>query len=121
MIGLFFLVLVIWLAVIAFVIASMCKVFTKAGQPGWACIVPIYNCYILLKIADKPGWWLVLMLIPVVNVVVAIITLIAVAQRFGKSAGFAVGLIFLPFIFYPILGFGDAQYLPPTVVAPAVA
>ncbi|MGD0785595.1 MAG: DUF5684 domain-containing protein [Sedimentisphaerales bacterium] len=98
------------LAIIIFMIVSMWKVFEKAGQPGWASIIPIYNCYILLKIASKPGWWLILMFIPLVNLVIAFITYLGIAENFGKSTGFAVGLFFLPFIFFPILAFGDAQY-----------
>lgn len=100
----------IYFALIIFVIASLWRVFTKAGQPGWAVIIPIYNAYILLKIAGKPGWWLLLMLIPVVNFIVAILVYVGVAERFGKGAGFAIGLIFLSFIFIPILAFGDAEY-----------
>ena len=102
----------ILLAVIVFIIASMWKVFAKAGQPGWAAIVPIYNIFVLLKIACKPGWWLILFFIPVVNLVVAIITTVAVARNFGKGTGFAVGMILLPIVFYPMLAFGDAQYAP---------
>jgi Family of unknown function (DUF5684) len=86
------------------------KVFTKAGQPGWASIIPIVNIYFLCKVAGRPGWWLILFLIPCVNFVMFIVIALDVAKRFGKSGGFAVGLIFLPFIFYPILGFGSAQY-----------
>jgi hypothetical protein len=85
-------------------------VFTKAGKPGWAAIVPIYNLVVLLEIAGKPLWWIVLFLIPLVNIIMCIIVSIAVAKNFGKSAGFGVGLGLLGFIFYPILGFGDAQY-----------
>jgi Family of unknown function (DUF5684) len=89
------------------------KVFTKAGHPGWACLVPIYNIYILLKIAGRPGWWLILFLIPIVNFVISIIVSIDVAGSFGKSTLFGLGLAFLPFIFYLILGFGDAKYIGP--------
>jgi hypothetical protein len=110
-----------WLALVVLVVAGMWKAFVKAGQPGWAVLIPIYNMYVLLKAAGKPGWWLLLMLIPIVGVVFAIIAVVAFAGRFGKGGGFAVGLIFLPFIFYPILGFGDAQYSPPIPVAPATA
>jgi hypothetical protein len=99
------------LAIIVLVIASFWKVFTKAGQPGWAAIVPIYNAYILLKIAGRPGWWLLLYFIPLVNLVIAILVSIDVAKAFGKGGGFGVGLLFLSFIFYPILGFGDAAYV----------
>lgn len=103
--------LIIWLAVVLLIVASLWKVFTKAGKPGWACLVPIYNLIVLLEIAGKPAWWIVLFLIPLVNLVVCILTCISLAQNFGKSTGFAMGLIFLPFIFYPVLGFGDAQYM----------
>jgi len=98
------------LAIIVLMIVSMWQIFTKAGQPAWASIIPFYNLYILLKIAAKPGWWLILFLIPLVNLVFAFLLCLAVAEKFGKSTGFAVGMFFLPFIFYPILAFSDAQY-----------
>jgi hypothetical protein len=100
----------IGLAVLVLFIVSMWKVFTKAGQPGWACIIPIYNLYILLKIAGKPGWWLLLFLIPIVNLVILIIVAIDIAKNFGKGTGFGIGLAFLGFIFYPILAFSEARY-----------
>ncbi len=93
-------------------IAAMWKVYTKAGQPGWAVLIPFYNIYVMLKIADKPGWWLILFFIPLVNIVMMIIVSLALAANFGKGAGFGIGLVFLPFIFYPILGFGGAYYQP---------
>jgi hypothetical protein len=93
------------------VIAGIWKVFTKAGEPGWASIVPIYNAIVLLKIAGKPVWWIVLLLIPGVNIVIAFMVMIDLAHNFGKSTGFGVGLTLLGFIFFPILGFGDARYL----------
>ena len=102
--------IIIPLALVIFIIAALWKVFVKAGHPGWATIVPIYNAYILLKIAGKPGWWLVLFFIPLVSIVVAILVSIDVAKAFGKGAGFGLGLAFLGVIFYPILGFGDAEY-----------
>ena len=92
------------------VIAGLWKVFTKAGEPGWASIVPIYNVIVLLRIADKPWWWILLLLIPIVNIVISIIVSIEIAHNFGKGTGFGLGLAFLGVIFYPILGFGDAQY-----------
>lgn len=103
--------LVMW-ALAIFMIVSMWKVFTKAGKPGWAAIVPIYNCIVMLQIAGKPGWWVLLMLIPVVNLVIAILAMIGLAANFGKGGGFVVGLILLPIVFVPILAFGDAQYRP---------
>ncbi len=99
-----------WLLFIVVTIIGMWKVFEKAGQPGWGCIIPIYNAYLAVTIAGKPWWWLLLFFIPFVNIVIAILVAMGVAQNFGKSGAFAVGLIFLPFIFYPILGFGDATY-----------
>ena len=101
---------IVWLAIIVVVIAGFWKVFVKAGHPGWAAIIPIYNIYILLKIAGRPGWWLLLFLIPIVSFVIAIIVAIDVAKAFGKGTGFGVGLALLSPIFYPILGFGDAVY-----------
>jgi len=109
-VGLFFLFIQLGIAVA--MIAALWRIFTKAGQPGWACLIPIYNVYILLKIAGKPGWWLILFLIPIVNIVVAILVALAVAENFGKSGGFVIGMVLLPMIFYPILAFGDAQYSP---------
>jgi hypothetical protein len=94
-------------------IASMWKVFAKAGQPGWAAIVPIYNLIILLQISGKPSWWLVLFLIPLVNFAALILVAISLAKSFGKTTGFGLGLAFLGFVFYPILGFGSAQYMGP--------
>src|SRR5476651_1177903 len=76
-------------------IAGMWKVFAKAGQPGWAAIIPIYNFIILLKIGGKPLWWIILMFIPIANLVVLIILSIAVAGKFGKGTGFGLGLAFL--------------------------
>ena len=104
---------IIGLAIGILMIVSVWKVFSKAGQPGWASIIPIYNVYVLCKIAGRPGWWLLLMLIPLVNFIIIIILCIDIAKSFGKGVGFGIGLIFLPFIFYPILGFGSAQYRGP--------
>ena len=103
---------IIWLAVCVFLIAALWIVFTKAGHPGWAAIVPIYNAIILLKIAGKPVWWIILFLIPFVNFVIAILVSLAIAKNFGKSTGFGIGLVFLGFIFYPMLAWGDAKYSP---------
>ena len=98
------------IAVLVLLIAGMWRVFQKAGKPGWAAIIPIYNIIVLLQITGKPIWWLILYFIPFVNVVVLVLVCIALARRFGKSVAFAIGLALLPFIFYPILGFGDATY-----------
>jgi len=98
------------LGVMLVVIAGVWKTFVKARQPGWACLVPFYNVWVMLKIADRPGWWIILLFIPLVNLVVAVMVSISLANRFGKGTGFGLGLAFLGVIFYPILGFGDAKY-----------
>jgi hypothetical protein len=95
-------------------IVAMWKVFTKAGQPGWASIIPIYNVYIWCKIVGRPGWWVILLFIPFVNFIIAIILCIDLAKSFGKGVGFGLGLAFLGIIFFPILGFGSAQYQGPS-------
>ena len=95
-------------------IVAMWKVFTKAGQPGWASIIPIYNLYIWCKIVGRQWWWILLMLIPFVNFIVCIILCIDLAKSFGKGVGFGIGLALLGIIFFPILGFGSAQYQGPT-------
>jgi hypothetical protein len=104
---------VIWLARALLLVIGFWKIFEKAGQPGWAAIVPILNFYFLCKVAGRPGWWVILIFIPIVSLVISIMVWLDIAKAFGKGAGFAVGLIFLPFIFVPILGFGEAQYQGP--------
>jgi uncharacterized membrane protein YhaH (DUF805 family) len=107
-------VLLIYLAIIVVAIAAMWRIYKKAGQPGWAAIVPVYNLYVQLKIVGRPGWWLLLFLIPLVNLVVAIIISIDMAKSFGKSTLFGVvGLFLFSFIGYLMLGFGSAQYVGP--------
>jgi hypothetical protein len=103
---------IVWLAVVILAIAGMWKTFSKAGKPGWGVIIPIYNIVLLLQIAGKPIWWLILLFIPLVNIIVGLNISIEVAKNFGKGTGFGLGLGLLGFIFYPILGFGDAKYQP---------
>jgi len=109
------------LAIVVIVIIGLWKVFVKAGQPGWGCIVPIYNLYCLVKIAGKEWWWLLLYCVPFVNIVIGILVAIGISRNFGKGGAFAAGLIFLPFIFYPILGFGAATYGGETGTPPVMA
>ena len=109
MCGCGFFAIVIGLAVAAL---SFWKLFEKAGKPGWASIVPIYNTIVLIEIAGRPLWWIVLYLIPCVNLVVHFIVCIDVARKFGQEAIFGVGMGFFPYIFGPILGFGSARYNP---------
>ena len=102
-----------WMAIIVVIIVAWWKVFEKAGKPGWAAIIPIYNVIVILEIVGKPIWWLVLLLIPFVNIVILIIVYHELSKSFGKDALFTIGLILLGIIFVPILGFGDAQYIGP--------
>lgn len=102
--------LVLWVVVAIIWIAAMWKVFTKAGEPGWAAIVPIYNYVVLDRIAGRPTWWILLWLF--ISPIPYIVVSFDIAKRFGKGAGFAIGLILLPFIFYPMLAWGDARYSP---------
>ena len=107
-------ILFIFVIAIVFLIgASMWTIFTKAGHPGWAAIIPIYNMIILLKIVGKPTWWILLFLIPIVNYVFIIWTYNMLSKSFGKEEGFTVGLILLGIVFFPILAFGDSKYLGP--------
>ena len=105
------------IAVTVLVVASMWKIFSKAGQPGWAAIIPIYNFIVWCKIVGRPAWWVLLLLIcfPIFYIILCI----DLAKSFGKGVGFAVGLILLSVIFFPILGFGSATYQGPSV-APKV-
>ena len=94
-------------------ILGMWQVFEKAGEPGWGAIIPIYNAYLLCKIAGRPVWWVILAIIPIVNLVWVVLGLLIsldIARAFGKSDGFGLGLWLLGFVFYPLLGFSDARY-----------
>ena len=95
------------------VLAAQWKIFSKAGEAGWKCLIPFYNAYISVKIADGNGWKFLLYLIPIVNIVFAIMVTFRLAKAFGKGGGFAVGLLLLPEIFYLILGFGADAYVGP--------
>lgn len=106
-------IIFIYLAIAIVLIAAQWKIFTKAGQPGWAVLIPFYGTYVLLKIVGKPGWWLLLLFIPLVNIIFAIWTLNMLSKSFGKDEGFTIALIFLGVIFFPVLGFGSSQYIGP--------
>jgi len=110
-------ILLIQLAIAVVVIASLWKVFVKAGKPGWAAIIPIYYVIVLLEICGRPIWWVLLLLIPCVNIVVAVFVMIDLAKSFGKDALFGIGLWLLGFIFFPILGFGSSQYRGPAATS----
>lgn len=101
---------IFYFALLIFMIVVQWKIFVKAGKPGWGCIIPIYNNLLQLQIAGRPWWWILLFLIPGVNIVIGIIMIFNIANAFGKGIGFGFGMLFLPIIFYPILAFGDAEY-----------
>jgi hypothetical protein len=113
--GLFVLVLVLVCVVVLLVLlGAMWKIFTKAGKPGWACLIPIYNYFMYCEITGRPTWWIVLYLIGIGGLILPF----DLAKCFGKSTGFAVGMLLFPYVFYPMLGYGDARYLG-QAVAPA--
>jgi hypothetical protein len=99
-----------FLLLLVLIIASFWKVFTKAGEAGWQSIIPLYNMYVLVKISGKPWWWFLLLFVPLVNIIIAILVQIALAERFDKGALFGLGLAFLGFIFYPLLAFDKSTY-----------
>lgn len=103
-----FIIPLVCMAVLA---ASAWKVHVKAGYPGWTALVPIYNFVVVYKIARVPLWQALLLVIPFVNIYALWNLNYGFAKCFGKGAGFAVGLMVLGFIFYPILAFGDAVYV----------
>jgi hypothetical protein len=99
--------------IIAFYLYVYWRIFEKAGKHGWAALIPIYNTIILLEIVGKPWWWILLFLIPGVNLILGIWMTNLLSLSFGKQVGFTLGLIFLSFIFYPILAFSNAEYIGP--------
>ncbi len=103
-----------WLAIVVLVYASLWKIFVKAGKPGWAAIIPIYNLIVLIEIVGKPTIWILWLIIPCVNFVFCIWLMNLLSKSFGKTEGYTVGLIMLPMVFYPLLGFGNAKYLGPS-------
>ena len=101
-------ILVLVIAVI--MIVANWKIYTKAGKPGWASIVPFYNMYVMYEIAGMNGWMFLLTFITIVNIVIQIMLYLNLAKKFGKSTGFAIGLILLNPIFLLLLAFGNAEY-----------
>jgi hypothetical protein len=102
-------------------VVALWKVFTKAGQPGWAAIIPIYNNLVLLRIIGRPWWWLLLLIVPFVNIVIYIIIMLDLAKSFGRGVGFGIGLIIFLDIWLLILAFGGSKYLGPVAGPNAIA
>lgn len=101
------------LVIYILLIVAWWRIFQKAGQPGWASLIPIYNLYILFKISMGSGWFFLLEFIPVANIIIDIILKVKLSKAFGYPGIFALGLIFLPNIFQLILGFDRSQYIGP--------
>ncbi|MCD4824497.1 MAG: DUF5684 domain-containing protein [Phycisphaerae bacterium] len=101
---------IIYLAVMVLVIVGMWKTFAKAGRPGWACLVPFYNAYVACEIARLPILWFILAILPIVSIVGWIVICMKIAENFGKTGGYGVGLALLGFVFFPMLGLSDAKY-----------
>ncbi len=112
-IGFALLAILLGLAFTIFWIAGAWKMFEKAGQPGWGIFVPIYNAILLVRIVGLQDWFFLLFLVPVLNLVAHIIASLELGKRFGKGPGFTIGIIFLPALFYALLGFGRSVYTPP--------
>lgn len=108
---------VIGLIIAVLIIAAYWRIFSKAGQPGWAAIIPIYSTFVLLRIVGRPWWWFIMLLIPVVNIIFGLILVHDLSKSFGHGFGYTLGLLFLSLIFIPILGFGGSQYAGPAARA----
>ena len=103
-----YMILILVIAVI--MIVANWKVFTKAGKPGWASIIPLYNMYVMFEIAGINGWMFLLTFVPIANIIIQIMLYLNLAKKFEKSTGFAIGLILLNPIFLLMLAFGNAEY-----------
>ncbi len=102
---------IVWLIFTVILVVANWKIFVKAGKPGWAILIPIYNVIVMLQIVKKPWWWLLLMFIPVVNVVIAILIIYNFVTVFGKPGWHVLPALFLSIIYYPYIAFSDARYV----------
>jgi hypothetical protein len=100
----------LWIVIAILEIVALWKVFIKAGRPGWGAIIPIYNIYLSVKVAKRPGWWWILFFIPILNIVIWFIVAIDIAKSFNKGVGFGILLAIFPTILLLILAFGSATY-----------
>jgi hypothetical protein len=101
---------VIWLAFAVLVIIGGWKMLVKADKPGWGIIIPFYNTYLLCKVAGRPGWWLILFFIPIVNIIMWLIVSLGIAENFGHGAGYGILIWLFPSIMFLVLGFGGDTY-----------
>lgn len=101
---------IVYVAIVILMIVSWWKIFEKAGKPGWAFLIPIYNIIVMLDIVKKPWWWIILFCIPGVQIIFLIWMVNRLSKSFGYDAGFTIGLLLLGVVFYPILGLGNSTY-----------
>jgi hypothetical protein len=113
----FLILFIVVVALIIFYVAAFWRILEKAGVPGWGAIIPIYNIYLWCKVVGRPGWWVVLLFVPVVSVIVMLILSLDLSKAFAKTTGFGIGLWLLSFIFVPILGYGTSTYIGPNPTA----
>jgi Family of unknown function (DUF5684) len=113
----FLVLFLVVIALIIFYVAAFWRILEKAGVPGWGAIIPIYNIYLWCKVVGRPGWWVVLLFVPVVSVIVMLILSLDLSKAFAKTTGFGIGLWLLSFIFVPILGYGASTYIGPNPTA----
>jgi hypothetical protein len=107
--GTWLIIEIIWIVLI---VAGVWATLVKADKPGWGAIIPFYNAYLIIKMAGRPGWWLILYFIPFVNIIINLIVSIDVARNFGHGTGFGILLwLFAPIMFL-VLGFGSSTYTP---------
>jgi len=102
--------IIVYLVILVISIAAFWRIFTKAGKPGWAVLIPIYNIIVLLEICEKPVWWILLLLIPLVNIIIMIVVYVALLEKFGKPGWHVILLLLFGIIYIPYLGFSNAQY-----------
>lgn len=108
-----FMILIVLTPLIISLVIGNWNLFKKAGKPGWASIVPIYSTYCSFEIAMGHGWYFLLLCIPFVNIYIKIKQSMCLARAFGKGIAFGMGLLFIPFVFIPVIGIGDLKYLGP--------
>jgi len=112
--AIFAVMLIPFLIISVILIISYWKIYEKAGKPGWASLIPIYNIIVLLEIVGKPTWWVILILFPCTAPIFGIWLTNLLSKSFGQSEGFTIGLLLLGFVFYPVLAFGNYKYLGPS-------
>lgn len=111
--GVYMVYMIICLVFLVLTVIARWKIYTKAGKPGWASLIPFYTDYCMFDIAWGNGWLFLLMFVPCVNFVISIMLCFKLAKAFGRGTGFGFGLLFLNTIFVLILGFGSDKYIGP--------